>query len=290
MSAPARLCCATEVVVGTVLLGGCVLLPVPLPSGSDELMRSAQAKSIEKGESTSSINAKLGEPDLRSESGRVWIYIWEEKHGEWALFAIGPMADNFVHRNHLGALHSETYVLVLEFDAEGVLRSRDFAHSVSGSRERYCTDDQLCLDKRLGVVTVKGRAKERVQQIELQPSKCLLTVWLSKDGEQPSGDLSGLAPGVLLVNIDNTYPYRRVLAETFAAIPLPSGTHDIQVGSEKEPSTSDPVSIDCKPGDRVFFAVDVKANGASSTIGLRAVEGSAAESLTAKMPQQLLLW
>lgn len=172
MTTPARLCCAAEVVVGAVLLGGCVLLPVPVPFGGDQPTRSAQVKSIDKDESTSSILAKLGEPDLRRDDGRIWIYIWGEKHGEWALLAIDFWGD--ARWNHLGALSSETHVLVFEFDAEGVLRNKEFAHRVSGSHESYCTEAELCIG--LGgtgklsevfpsediAVTVKGNAKGRI--------------------------------------------------------------------------------------------------------------------------------
>jgi len=303
MSASARLCCAAEVVVGAVLLVGCVLLPVPVPFGSDQPLRSAQVKSIEKDESTSSILAKLGEPDFRRDGGRIWMYIWREKHGEWALLAIGFWGD--AKWNHLGALSSETHVLVFEFDAEGVLRNKEFAHSVSGSHERYCTEAELCIE--LGgtgklsevfpsediAVTVKGKAKRRIARHEPQASECLLSIWLDRDWTPPGMSSSSAVSDGLALQVEGVGGANTWLPTgAFAVMTLPVGRRTVQGFPVVDHHVGTPslrsAPFDCEPGAQVYMAIAAsQGDGDSLPLVLRSMEATSALTLIADKRQVL---
>jgi hypothetical protein len=266
-----------------VLLGGCAIVPVA--NFEPDRYTSAQIRSVQKDESTKqTISEKLGEPDSKKDAERIWFYVWEVKHGSLVLICLSPFGCGDPVSTVSDKIYLETRVMVLEFDSNEVLRDKVFAHRLKGAGERYCTDDELCLDNPVYAVTVSGRAKERAGRAEAQSSQCLLTIWPDKDWSLSSGASSGPHAAGLPLMIDGvlSYYWPQIAVEAFAVTPLPGGVHRVEVGAEA-------ASFKCEPGDRIFFAIGVtKPEGDWPPAVLRPVDSAAAQSLIANMPQLLL--
>jgi hypothetical protein len=128
-------------------------------------------------------------------------------------------------------------------------------------------------------------------QGELQPSDCLLTIWPDKNSSESSGSSSGPTPGDVFVNIDrmSSHLWLWLPSETFAAIPLHAGVHEIERDPEQGAFGLHPVSFACKPGEYIFFAIGAdRMGGDRPAIVLKSVDAAAAQSLIADVPQVLL--
>src|SRR6266436_461027 len=230
----AQLCRVVEITLLALILGGCVILPMPF-GAPDPLYSSAQIKSIQKDVSTKE-TILLGGPTLQRDAERMLIYVWEVKHGDWLVIPY----EGIGNPSHLGALYSETRVLVLEFDSQEVLRNKEFAHHVMGSDDRYCTEGGVCIEHTIAIgdsgsrrlihefrndysaVTVKGKEREQITRlVEPQATECLLVMWPDKDWTQSA---SGPAPGGLALKVEGVSgTVTWIPAEAFAVITLPAG-------------------------------------------------------------------
>lgn len=122
--------------------------------------------------SADGIRDELGVANFLREDNRLWIYSWQDD-----------------------VPYARRSFLVLEFDASGTLRNREFSRAVTPStgiftsHERYCTTGGVCIehgiatdygtdfDNAFSAVTVRGQARGRISQPEPRAEECLLVIW-----------------------------------------------------------------------------------------------------------------
>jgi len=307
---------------GLVLsFGGCVILPIPTATTAPRYS-SAQLENVRKDTVTQkSVETELlGAPDFRLEAGRIWIYTWTVYSGKWLMGAFTPYAiGGGVH----GHVSSTAFLLVLEFDADGILRSKEFAHEVRGGRDRFCTERELCIEHPVydmimidgkmdteephevyrsgySAVTVKGGAREGIGRLEPQPGECLLVIWPTKEWtHKESWSPFPRVPGGLALTIEGAqWPRQAWLpAETFAVTSLPAGAHAIYavnpyddedvIHHPRSNIRESSASFECRPGEYTYMAID-KSQNEMSAILLRSIDAATAQALIADMPQVLL--
>jgi len=305
-------CRLSTVALLAVLVSGCIILPVPTLK-TERRYSSAQLEYLLKDAKTLiDVSEKLGSSDLGREGNRIWIYAWTVESG--MLLAL-PLLPGPGPVGNLGPLHSEEFLLVFEFDADGALRNKDFAHRVEGGDKRYCTDKQVCIEHKIAgrwsndrllyflhnkysAVTVNGKAKELFAQPALQPNECLLMIWPEKDWDKPGGLLSNPPPHGLALQIGR-YSNVWLPAETFARIGLPAGTHRLTALNpfnagyvdyprlRNESAHSHSVSFECSSGEYLYLSIGASGMDRFSII-LRKIDPITAQAVLAKMPQVLL--
>jgi len=177
---------AATLVTVSLLVTGCIPIPVPTPA-SPPRFSSEQLAQITEGFATrDGVASTLGAPDLRRADDRFWIYHWTVDRGAWVEIPLPAK---------LGPISSEQLILVLYFDEGGVLRSKEFAGADKSTSDRYCTAIGVCLEHRVftghytsggvvlygfddagSTVTVSGSAKERVAWPAPSASECLVVL------------------------------------------------------------------------------------------------------------------
>jgi len=113
---------AATLVTVSLLVTGCILVPVPTPATPPRLSSEQLAQITEGLASRDSVASTLGAPDLRRADDRFWIYHWTVDRGMWFAIPLLPVVGG-----NIGPLSSKQVILVLKFDEGGVLRSKEFA-------------------------------------------------------------------------------------------------------------------------------------------------------------------
>ena len=307
-----------------ILLSGCIILPIPSATTAPRYSP-AKLESVRENEATQrDTEIELGVPDFRLEAGRVWIYGWTVYRGKWVMGVFMPYA---IGGDVGGHVTSRAFLLVLEFDGDGMLRTKEFAHEVPGGRDRFCTGRDLCIEHpvydmieidgkldttepheayRSGyiAVTVKGKAREGAGKLEPQPAECLLFIWPTQEWAH-KGDwyqLFGSAPNGLALTIEGAPQWQQhawLPAETFAVISLPAGAHVVH--ALYPPYDEDVIhhpwgqledhmsssSFECKPGESTYLAIG-RSEKEVNAIVLRPTDAATAKVSIADMPQVLL--
>jgi hypothetical protein len=122
--------------------------------------------------SADGVRNELGVANFIRADNRLWVYSWQDD-----------------------VPYARRSLVVLEFDASGVLCNREVSRAVTpsgrifASPERYCTTGGVCIehgidtdygtefDDAFSAVTVSGRAQWRIPQPEPRADECLLVIW-----------------------------------------------------------------------------------------------------------------
>ena len=281
-----------RVVAGVILLAalvaGCISVPVPTPD-TEQRYSSRQLDVVGREATTAnSIRAELGPADLTRDNGRIWIYTWHKVFGmliDVPLWTDDPATPG-------GELVSKQYVLVLEFDADGNLQSKELIQEAEHTGRRpYCTSSGLCLagevptwDETFGfayvfddyssIVTVKDQARERVTRLEPERDECLLTLWASAEWKQlanfgRSGDEPPDALALMVAGTIHWWHWQSLPVGTYARMVVRTGEQLISVSHPKrdkssagaaafDESTGEQVSaatFRCGAGEQVYLAI-----------------------------------
>ena len=292
---------AAMLVTVSLLVTGCIPIPVPTPA-SPPRFSSEQLAQITEGLATrDGVASTLGAPDLRRADDRFWIYHWTVDRGMWFAIPLSP----FVGGN-VTPLSSKRVILVLEFDEGGVLRSKEFAGAEKRTSDRYCTAIGVCLEHRVftghytsggfGIlgfddagssVTVSGSAKERVAWPAPSASECLVVLWPETQDWKRSrgmpfevGEYRGWLPTGTFAVFDlptGEYSLREALLAHFTDfLPLTEGTS---------------ATFRCEAGQTTYMSLGVsttKTNRTGFQIVLQPTDPTAAQAMVANMPRVLL--
>ena len=292
----------------SLLLTGCIL-PVPTPANPPRFSPEQLGQLTEGLTTRDSVASTLGTPDLRRANDRFWFYHWTVDRGVWLVIPFGAPP-----------LISEQFILVLEFDGGGVLRSKEFAGVADKSAERYCTGSDVCVEHRVvpegpakphsgvgfanelqsfddaeSVVTIRGAAKDRVAWPALSDNECVLVLWPEKQDWKPKrripfeiGDYDGRLP-----------------VGTYAVLDLPTGGYVLRGVPNRsqltltrwaDPSKAGPFTevadarFECEAGQQTYMALGLSTTESAPTgfqFVLRQVEPSAAQAMIVNMPRVL---
>jgi len=176
-----------------------------------------------------SINAELGNATLIREDGRLWIYTWQD---------VVP--------------YPSRSLLVLEFDADGMLLNRELSRAVRPSRneldrdlpnKQFCTAGGICIEHGISTdesisfegttsaVTVKGAAKTRIRSTQPRSDECVVVFWPGH-GWRESRFAVVMSPYGFALSVDNApkwSDFRWVPDGSFARIVMPAGDHVVSV-------------------------------------------------------------
>ena len=195
---------AATLAMMSLLVTGCIPVPVPIPA-SPPRFSSEQLAQITEGLTTrDGVASTLGTPDLRRAHDQFWFYQWTVDRGGLCFFP-----ECLLPGAQLDPLSSEQLILVLQFDEGGVLRGKEVAGLTDNRAERNCTASGVCVERLFGhdggltvlgarrrlqsfdetgsAVTVRGAAKERVAWPVLSAAKCLLVLWPEEDWDRQPG-------------------------------------------------------------------------------------------------------
>jgi hypothetical protein len=316
-----RLCRVGFVAALVLSVGGCIVLPIPTAATAPRYTPT-QLESVRKDTVTQkSVETELlGLPDFRLEAKRIWIYGWTVYSGKWFM---GDFLPNYVGGAVVGHVSSTAFLLVLEFDADGILRSKEFAHEVRGGRDRFCTERELCIEHPVldmitidgkmdtedphevyrsgySAVTVKGKARDFAGS-RPQPDECLLVIWPTEEwNHKDSWNPIPRIPGGLALTIEGAqWPRHAWLpAEAFAVLSMSPGTHAIYAvlpyddenvicRPNKRCVEESAASFECKPGEYAYLAIG-RSEENNRAIVLRSIDAATAQALIADMPEVLV--
>jgi hypothetical protein len=287
---------------------------VPVPAKPSEPRYSdQQLAEIEIGSATHEFVAgRLGPPDLRRADDRYWIYKWTVDHGTYYLTQFGLV----VGKEPLGA---DRFLLVLSFDENGTLRSRELAYPVKGSDDdRYCTERGVCVEHMVSVarpesyggysmdfsdefsaVSLTGAARDELPWPTPTASECLVTIWpdaawTERGGQwvwQRQHERAGLQVG-----IDDHLGKHFVWLprQAFATVGVPAGSHRIVVQPQGYvlqdiPVTSSVGSFECGARERIYLSIRASTSGGDRfPIVLERLTEESGQSTIAGMPLVLL--
>jgi hypothetical protein len=216
---PVTLAAATTLVAA--LGAGCESLPERYPSAG---LARVGSDLVDAG----SIGAELGNATLVREDGRLWIYTWQDA---------APLPGRSL--------------LVLEFDADGLLLNRELARAVRPSRneldrdfpnQQFCTAGATCIEHGVATdesisfegtaaVTVRGAAKARLRSTQPRSDECVVVVWPGH-GWRESRFAVVMSPYGLALRVDDApkwSDFRWVPDGSFARIVMPAGDHVVSV-------------------------------------------------------------
>jgi hypothetical protein len=281
-----------------VLAAGCV--PVPVPVATERVPPRFAPEQIETiGKDTldrDAVGAKLGAPDMRAAGDRVWVYHWTTTSGAWyGFFSLGLVLSGF---EYLGPISSDTAVVVITFDEDGRLLTKEVAREVKGKEDRYCTETALCVELykvatdhrgatahyavvyRLSAVTVKGKARDLAARRQPRADDCLVVMWPDSPSAMPS-DVSG----GLLVNVAKGQYYSWLPEEAFVEMDLRPGTHTVEAWAESGQGSS---MFECGAGESLYLTVGVAASARNqASLVLRRIDPATALALTEPMARAL---
>jgi hypothetical protein len=182
--------------------GGCIpfVLPIPYPANSPRYAPELTTDLNPGTDTATTVTAKLGPPDISRSNDRIRIYDWTVNGGRWIVGAVG-IAGGTVQ--DAGPITSHHYLMLLRFDDDGVLRSKELAGPAnkganesepSRGADRYCFDSGLCLEHQLLSQSAcpHGCKTDRVITVPatVQPppigNACRLIVWAAP-GEWSTG-------------------------------------------------------------------------------------------------------
>ena len=279
----------TRVILLAALVAGCIPIPVPTPEAKPRYSLAQLDVVGREASTTSSVRAELGSPDLTRDNGRIWIYTWHKVSG---MFIDAPLWTD-EPASPGGAIVSTEYLLVLEFDADGNLQSKELIQEAPhGGRRPYCTRNGVCIagevpawDETFGstyafedfssTVTVKAQARERVTRLKPERDECLLTLWPSAEWKKlailgPRGDKSPDALTLMVEGANPWWHWRSVPMGTYARMVVPAGWRLISVRDPKwDAGSAGAASFDesteeqagaatfrCAAGEHVYLAID----------------------------------
>jgi hypothetical protein len=304
---------AALIAIVSLLLAGCI--PVPLPTkAKPPRFSEAQLAAVAPGTGTrESVAGLLGHPELRRAGDRLWIYLWRVESGQWFALPLLPLI-----AGNVGPINSDLYLLVLEFDEAGVLRTRSFAQPAKGSRDdRHCTEGGVCIEHPVAsgttanglvqfkfldawsAVSIDGDAKVRYAWPDGGKNECVAVLW-ADEGWSKSGGLWHSTPHGVPVRIDDLqdkWSPTWLPVGASAVLALAEGQHTVEAMSPwaagpyfmQYETQRSAATFECRAGERVNLAI-----GASSTKGdrfpivLKRVEETIAQDLTAHMRRLLM--
>ena len=137
--------------------GGCIpfVLPIPYPANSPRYAPELTTDLNPGTDTATTVIAKLGPPDISRSNDRIRIYDWTVDGGRWIVGAVGFGGGTL---KDAGPITSHHYLMLLRFDDDGVLRSKELAGPAnkgasesepSRGADRYCFVSGLCLEHQL---------------------------------------------------------------------------------------------------------------------------------------------
>ena len=134
--------------------GGCIpfVVPIPYPANSPRYAPELTTDLNPGTDTAATVTTKLGAPDISRSNDRIWVYDWTVNGGRWIAgfvgFGGGTVQD-------AGPITSHHYLMLLRFDDDGVLQSKELAGPAnkganesepSRGADRYCFDSGPCLE------------------------------------------------------------------------------------------------------------------------------------------------
>lgn len=293
-------------------LPGCLVVPVPSkasePRYSDQRLAGVEIGSVTR----EFVAGRLGQPNFRRANDRYWIYEWSVNHGTYYLTQFGVV----VGKEPLGI---DRYLMVLAFDEDGILRSRELAHQVKDSDDdRYCTEHGVCIEHMVSVarpesyggysmdfsdefsaVSLTGAARDELPRPTPTATECLVTfwpdaVWTERGGQwawQRQHERAGLQVGIH-DHLGNHFVWLPRLA--FAMVRVPAGSHRIVAQPQGHvlqdiPVKSSVATFECGAGERIYVSIGASSPGGDRfPIVLKRLTEAAGQAEIARMPLVLL--
>jgi len=272
--------------VALALASGCIPLAVPIPwPENTPRVSHAQVSSLQLAfTNREAVVGAFGNPDLRRDHDRLWIYSSYKNHGRWVGIVVVP--------NGIAPLwfpaHEDRLVLVLEFDDAGVLIRASSAERGQGANpwteltptpmdiehmepEPFCTVAKICISGWNTNKEVLGDAFTAVFRIvdqpELSPPVDACRLILVTGGERRG------RPAPEHFRIDDVWADAVPLRKgTTAVLDLVPGFHRIRVPESNRPP-EDPremheAAVACAAGQTVAVEISYVYNiwGVSKTI------------------------
>ena len=239
-----------------MILSGCMLPPTPIPwPASKAHVTEEQAKALEPtAMDRDAVRAALGDPDLRRDHDRLWIYGSSETEGKWLINRDSVMEPLLRSRR----------VVFLTFDDRGILTSRALVQS-GMKLERgkapslFCTDAELCVDG--WHQKLHGGDKQRLDDADtavfrksvlpprtpVSPDSCRLIAVV--DESWPN-----LSPLSFSFRVDERWSgFARLSPSAVATIDLEPGKHHLAA-----PDVPDEF-FDCPPGQTIAVKLHYEA-------------------------------
>ena len=295
-----------------VVLNGCIPIPVPTQASAPRYTES-EINALEVGAmDRNAVLQRLGSPTLTRAQDRLWIYLWRVESGTWFAIPLAPIVAGDV-----GPIHSQQFVLFLEFDAAGTLRDRAFGTARKGDAPgRFCTSDDLCLEHEVGVavdvgrsgavsygfaddwsaVSVPSRGARPGLAVEHRPEGCTVTLWPEERwGRRLHSLRFADPPGGIPIALDgepDLARYHWVPADQVLELEAAAGTHTVRVmdpwsqpaSRTWRPLTVSSATFDCAADEHVYLEVGATVGEHETVhlpIELRRVDSVAAGALVA---------
>lgn len=133
--------------IPTLVLAGCIMVPVPLSTKAEEPHISEQElQPFTIGDTTrDDVQATLGKPDVTRRDNQLWIYGWNQYHGKSMMVSVVPLISPTPFVDNL---YETFHVLFIEFDATGVLRNivlEDLGDTGLDTVHEACRQDGICV-------------------------------------------------------------------------------------------------------------------------------------------------
>lgn len=248
-------------VVG-LALAGCIPVIIPAPSEQDpEPYDAVDLAFIQPLQTTrSELVARLGEPLLERDSGRLVVYGAVQKTGVQGVLFLFPVPVPLG-----GDARELAHHLFIRFDEAAVVERVEVVRDVG------CTSDQLCIDHstsldpaaqggwymddkmmaaELAVIYARGSAADAARSSVADPTECILFVYQKR----------GFFNRMSIFFAFDEGKQAAISPEAFGSLHIPAGSHRLVAGIAGTPATA-VVPIECRGGESFYVEFAVRAPG-----------------------------